>query len=172
MMLAAAWLCVIVPAGYCLAFRLTRRSVTLRLGRLGWVLLVSSAASVGLLMLFEASNRLWTVPATAAAVSLGPLAFRRVWVFNVASDAFREAVEDGCARLFLRFASASSEFRAGDPKFDHEDLSFVTMGARLTLLRLPRRPSSGKTRLLVQWLSKQYPGPIPQIRIVLDGKQA
>jgi hypothetical protein len=46
-------------------------------------------------------------------------------------------------------------------------LRSVRLSQRWTFVVLPRRRGRDKISLLIGWLEKQYPGPIPRLRIVL-----
>jgi hypothetical protein len=72
-----------------------------------------------------------------------------------------------CSRLFLN----CSESQPGDFALTAKErtwrLRIVKLSHRVQLVILPAAAGPGKVSLLVQWFSKQYPGPVPRFHIVL-----
>ena len=109
------------------------------------------ASLAGIVILFAVS-RPWTA---------------RVWLIRVTAKDFREQIGTACRGLFLPceeeqhgrflFSAAGSTL----------NLRMYSIGRRLQLVVLPPVAGQGKVTLLVSWLSKQFPGPVPRVRIIL-----
>jgi hypothetical protein len=153
-------------AGYLLLFVATRRPVSLRLGRLA--LVPGSAAAVRLLL--AACGDDWhqgldmglTVLAGVGAVGLA--AGRRCWLVRTSGEEFREQLRRACGGLFLALEEPAQGLLVvkGESR-----LRLVGLARRVQGLVLCPRPEKGKVRLLLDWLAKQYPGPVPRVRITL-----
>ena len=88
----------------------------------------------------------------------------RLWIGGVAADSCSRC--DGLSGLFLPCEEHEKTFRLGQ----HEAaqiLTFVSLSRNWQLLWLPKQGGSAKVVLLLDWLGKQYPGPIPRICLVL-----
>ncbi len=57
-------------------------------------------------------------------------------------------------------------FRLGKSA-ESQSLTLVSISRNWQILLLPKRDGSAKVGLLLDWLNKQYPGPLPRIRFVL-----
>jgi hypothetical protein len=91
----------------------------------------------------------------------------RVSLIRVTVDDFREQIGTACRGLFLRCEEEQHGrflFTAGGSTFN---LRMYSIGRRLQLVVLPPVAGHGKVTLLVSWLSKQFPGPVPRVRIIL-----
>jgi len=90
----------------------------------------------------------------------------------------------GAALMTLPLNGSAPTLRFGDfaprsPSVSRDGTKVVYLGAnnvlrvrplgrRFVLVRLPRAGGQKKVALLVQWFGKQYPGPVPRVRIVLQ----
>jgi hypothetical protein len=155
-----------VLAGYLLLFVATRRPVSLRLGRLA---LVPACAAAARLLLAACGND-WhqgldvglTVLAGVGACGLA--AGRRCWLVRTSGEELRERLRQACGGLFLALEEPARGLFVvqGEPR-----LRLVGLTRRVQGLVLCPRPQRGKVRLLLDWLGKQYPGPVPRVRITL-----
>jgi hypothetical protein len=160
----------VVVAGYLLLFMLARRPVTLRLGRLGWLL---AALVVLRLVLAWAGLPLEGWPEWIATVLLGLTAIalvpaRRVWLVRSSPEALREQIQTACRGLFL----GMEENPPGRLQLSAQGkpaLLLRRLAPRIQVLVLCRVSGPGKVALLCDWLARQYPGPVPRLRFVLKG---
>jgi hypothetical protein len=170
-MLQALWVAgAVLAASYVLLFVLARRPVTLRPARLSCLL----AGVVGLRLVLLAGGEPLEVPwELAGTVLLGVVAValvlgRRVWLVRATAQELRGQIETGCRGLFLGVREVHPgrlELAArGEPA-----LGVRRLAARVQVLVLCRAAGPGKVTLLLSWLAKQYPGPVPRVRIVLKG---
>jgi hypothetical protein len=156
--------------GYVLLFVLARRPVTLRLARFGWLLaslvvlrLILAVAGVPFQGLLESIGTV-LVGLVAAALLLA----WRVWLVRATAEELREQIQTACRGLFLGLQEAPvgrlQLAARGEPA-----LHLRRLAPRVQLLRLCRGAGPGKVALLCSWLAKQYPGPVPRLRISLQG---
>jgi hypothetical protein len=168
-------------AAYVLLF-IARREVALRMRRLGWSAAVVLVIRLGISVPGYA-NDAGDVPLTpVAAASLAPdfaltvvaavsaaalLPCGRIWLCRAEARTLQQQLHTACAGLFLGYdepAPGRFQFTA---KAGTWRLRMVSITKGVQLLVLPRVAGPGKVMLLVQWLAKQYPGPVPRIHIVL-----
>jgi hypothetical protein len=163
------WVATGVLAVYLALFLLARRPVALRLGRLEWFALTVIVFRLGMVLMgypLEAlADMTWFGITLLAAVALR--FGSRAWLVRAEAGTLREQIETACRGLFLECAEPAP----GEFVFTHKGnrwrLCVRGFGKQTQLVILPRVVGPGKVALLVHWLSKQYPGPIPRIRIVL-----
>jgi hypothetical protein len=170
MIAPALWIAgAAVVGGYVLLFLAARRPVSLRLPRLGGLL---ATLAVLRLALIAAGTSLDSVGETIGTTLTGIAALalllaRRVWIVRATAAELREQVETVCRGLFLGAEATPSRLQlaaSGKPV-----LRLVKLAPRMQLLVLPRVAGPGKVALLCNWLAKQYPGPVPRVRIILKG---
>lgn len=153
-------------AGYAALFLLARRPTAIRLRRVGLALLVLPALR---LVLWGAGHPMavWEMVAGgvvlvgAAALCLSP----RAWLARAGIEELRGQVRDGCRGLFLRWEEPSSNLFLLIAKEGTWPLRLFRLNGRIQLVVPPRPDGPGKVALFVHWLSKQYPGPVPRLRI-------
>ena len=109
------------------------------------------------------------------AVLLGAAGLRlgaRVWLVRGGGEELREQIRYACRGLFLECEEPEQGRFAFCAKGMRRHLRTLALGRRLQLVVLPRPGGHAKITLLTQWLSKQYPGPIPRMRRVLKRREA
>jgi hypothetical protein len=155
-------------AVYALLVILSRRPVGLRMARLGWLVLIVAALRLLLVPLgYPMRGTLeWVAWSGTLAAALIMNMCRRLWIVRVTADSLCEQVRWACAGLFLPCEEHEKTFRLGKHGAA-QILTFVSLSRNWQLLLLPKQGGSAKVVLLLDWLSKQYPGPIPRIRLVL-----
>jgi hypothetical protein len=106
-----------------------------------------------------------------ALVLLGALALFRsdhVWLVRAEPEELREQVRMACRGLLLPWDEPEpGRFRL-TAKDGTWELRIWPLSQRMQVVVLPRPDAPGKAALLVAWLAKQYPGPVPRVRIVLQ----
>jgi hypothetical protein len=156
-------------AGYAALFLLARRPTAIRLRRVGAALLVLPALRLALwaaghpLAVWEAVAG-GTALVGAAALCLGP----RAWLARVGVAELRGQVREGCRSLFLRWEEPSPHLLLLIAKEGTWLLRLASLTGRIQLVVPPCPVGPGKVALFVHWLSKQYPGPVPRVRITLQ----
>jgi hypothetical protein len=163
------WIAIGAIVAYLSLFLFTTRPVSLRCGRLGWILLAFPAAR-GVMLLTGSTPQLWSEASWAMVVIVIVLTRKwstRVWIVRTTATDVRERIETACRGLFLKIEEpADGRYRltVGEQSVD---LRLMTIGKRFQCVLLPSAGAHGKLSLLVDWLAKQYPGPVPPVRIVL-----
>jgi hypothetical protein len=155
---------------YLLAFA-ARQDVSLRPGRLA---MLTAAGGVARLLVVALGYRVvWPVDGglmiAVLACTVALAAARRFWLVRATAQELREQVQAVCGGLFVAVAEPAVGRLVVTAKGQEHRLRLVALAKRLQGLVLCPRPAAGKVKLLVDWLAKQYPGPIPRIRITLKG---
>jgi hypothetical protein len=158
-----------VLAVYVGLFIVTRRDVTLRPRRLGWLAVIVLGIRLALLLFGEPLETPIDVGLMGIAVAgaTGLLPCARVWLFRAQAETLRQQLQTACAGLFLGLDEPMPGRFQFTAKAGTWRLRMVELSKRVQLVVLPRVAGPGKVTLLVQWLSKQYPGPVPRVHIVL-----
>ena len=155
----------IAAAAYLLLF-LMRVNVSLRLVRLGW-LAEAALVSRGLaLTVWSLAN--WESTPLVACVVVAAAAFywHRTWLVRARADEFCERTSEACRALRLECRHQPGGLALVERQ--QTLLLGITPLNTLLLVRLPNPPPRSKVALLVQWLAKQYSGPVPPIPIDLS----
>lgn len=166
----SVWLWVIfaVALAMYLLLAVVRQNVSLRPARLG---ALAAAAVVGRAMLLPASSiGLWELlPLGACAVvaAVAPFA-NRIWLVRESLDEFRRRFDDACRGLRLEPRLSSPHRVELVERQQVHSLRMSSLSKGWLLIHLPRATRPSKVALLVDWLSKQYPGPVPRIHIHLS----
>jgi hypothetical protein len=164
------WLTFALTASVYLLLAAWRKDVSLRPVRLGWL---AAAAVLGRVILWPVSSIVsWEwLPLVGCLIAafIAPW-IQRIWLIHADHSEFRQRLDDACRGLRL-------EYREVAPgKLDlveRQQVHRLRVGFLLTacvLIQLPRAARPSKVALLVDWLAKQYPGPIPRIHIHLSGQ--
>jgi hypothetical protein len=170
-LLALFWLTAAVLAvTYLLLFLGAGRPVALRPGRLA--LLVGSVV-VARLVLLVLGMVLVDGFDIVLLVATGGLALllwggRRFWLCRIERDVLREQIETACRGLFLPCTESAPGCFLLTAKTGSYRLWVKKCCRCVQLLVQPPRVGPGKPALLLAWLSKQYPGPVPRLRIVFN----
>ena len=163
------WGAAVILAAYLALFLLARRPVSLRLERLEWLALVV----FGLRLVLLALGR---PPATYLDLSLTTLALlgtvglglrHPIWLARVVREELSQQIWTACRGLFLTCEEPAPGRFLLTAKDGTWQLRTWSLSRRVQVVCLPRPAGPSKVSLLVQWLSKQYPGPVPRVRIVL-----
>lgn len=89
------------------------------------------------------------------------------WLVRADAATVQERIAAGCAGLFLTCEPLPGVGVRLIARGVESRLRLVPLGKRLTGVTLPRPGGKGKVALLVNWLTKQYPGSLPRLRIRL-----
>jgi hypothetical protein len=157
-----------ILAVYITLFLLSRRPAALRLGRLGWLALTVVGLRLVLGLVYPPAAPLdWALSGTVLASGLALRLGARVWLVREEAATLRQQIETACRGLFLGCTEAQPGHLLLTAKAGTWPLRIVRISPRLQLVRVPHVAGPGKAALLVHWLAKQYPGPVPRIRVVL-----
>lgn len=158
---------------YTMLFLLARRPVAIRAGRLANLGLMALALRLLLLAAgyqvetgLDATFMVGTLLVTCVLV-LG----RRVWIVNAREADLRQQVEAACRGLFLSCDEAAKGQFLIIARGNSCVLRVWSLMPRTQLVLLPPLACHKKVALLVRWLSKQYPGPLPRVCVVLKRRE-
>lgn len=158
-----------LAAAYVAMFLVARGPVSLRLGRLGWPVLALAGMRLvlrGMGLPFQNSVDSWLV-LVAAMGAIVLLVEQHIWFIRVERDDLCQQIRQACRGLFL----TCEETAPGQFRLTAKDHTYLLgtwpLCRRVQRLRLPVAAGPGKVTLLVQWLAKQFPGPVPRVRIVV-----
>jgi hypothetical protein len=163
------WVAGAIGVVYVALFFLARRPVALRLGRLGGTL----AAVLGLRLTLAVTGyplrsgmdtRLVGIALVAAVCFRSG---RRAWLLQASEEDLRRQIVNTCRGLFLECQEDPPGRFLLTAREHVWPLRIRGVSDRIQLLILPQPAARGKAALLIQWLAKQYPGPIPRLRRVL-----
>ena len=161
------WGVFAASAVYGAVFILAKRPVAIRSGRLGWMLLTVFSARCFLLFVgYAIETRLDAI--LTGATLLSAACFRmneKVWLIRVSADELRQELQTACRGLFLECEEKRHGRFLLQTKKNAWPMRFFTLTKRLQLIFLPHSRTQGRVSLLVSWLSKQHPGPVPRIRV-------
>jgi len=168
------WLAAAGAAALCVPlFLLARRPVAVRLGRLRGLVLAVLGLRLALLVSYPLETALDACFSALALLSLAGLWLgARTWLLRATAERVREQIETGCRGLFLPCAEPERGRFVLTAKGIATELRMRSLGTRLQLLQVPRPAGQGKVELLIQWLSKQYPGPAPRVTLVLKRSES
>lgn len=163
---------VAVPAAL---FVFARRRVGLRLERARWVVAAVVAVRAALIPAgypMEIHALLLTLAAVLVIFTQQFHRADRIWLVRASRDEAHGQIVGACRRLFLechtdvpdQYALISRDGGVGEIRVRR-----LATGHLLLMIRGGRQ---GKSRLLLNWLGKQYPGPWPRPHIILKRSDA
>ena len=160
----------VVMGGYVLLFLLVKRPVSFRLGRFGWLLAIIVALRLLVVMVgVPVSSPLeWIGIVLAGVTVLALLLARRVWLVRASAEELREQLETAFRGLFLTVRE-SLPGRLHLASNGKPILRLWRLAPRVQLMICSGAAEPGKVALFYSWLAKQYPGPVPRLRIILKG---
>ena len=91
---------------------------------------------------------------------------------RLATDQFQELVHTGSARLMLACETTSSRHVNLTGRTRSASIRSFPVAPRILIAVMPAAHPRDKITLLIRWLPKVLPGPLPRIRIVLKQKPA
>jgi hypothetical protein len=92
--------------------------------------------------------------------------WRRLWILRATRDTLSEQIHWACKGLALGCAQEGTTFVL-EHRGMHFELRALPLAPKWQALLLPDRSASTKVALFLDWLGRQYPGPLPRLRIVL-----
>jgi len=145
-----------------------RNDVSLRPLRLGSF---AAAAVIARLLLVPAlAIGWWEWIAVAVCLIAVAAAYwaRQSWLIHADANVFRERLDDACRGLRLEIREVTPGRLELVERQQSSRLGMTVLLPACLLVQLPRPARPSKVALLVDWLAKQYPGPVPRIHIRLS----
>jgi hypothetical protein len=170
LLLAVFWgIAIGLVTFYIALFLITRREVTLRPQRLGFLAVIVLIIRLVIMVFGFPIETPVDIVLTGIVVAgaVGLLLCGRTWLFRTDSQTLRKNLQGACTGLFLNCAEPQPGRFQFTAKAETWRLHMIGITHGVQLVVLPRVVGPGKVTLLVQWLSKEYPGPVPRVHIVL-----
>jgi len=170
----ALWLMIgIYPGLIGILFALSGNPVSLRAGRLAFVVALFLLAR-GLLLvagygITGAGDGI--AFAGAGTVVLLLLLLQRYWLLRTSAEEFCSRMEFAGRGLLMETSKAAPGLVLMQTGRQQQEIWYRELLPRLLLVCLPSGRKQGKVSLLLMWLGKVYPSPIPHPRIYLKGKR-
>jgi hypothetical protein len=145
-----------------------RKDVSLRPLRLGSI--ASAAVIARFLLVVALAMAWWEWIAVALCLILVAAAHwtRQSWLIHADPREFRQRMDDACRGLRLEQREPSPGRLELVDRQQTSWLGVTVLFPAWLLVQLPRAARPSKVALLVDWLAKQYPGPVPRIHIRLS----
>ncbi len=167
---AAFWsVAAIFAAGEILLLAFSRRPIAVRAWRVGAVAFLFGTLRLLLLAVGYSWQGWWdaTLLVTFFVLAAVLLPARRIWLLRVQREYLREQIETACRGLFIEYQQAPTGHLNLKTKGVTHRLRLIPLFGTFFVAVLPRTTGRDKIALLLDWLDKQYSGPIPRLRIVL-----
>ena len=162
------WTVAAIAVAHGLRFALSRGPLAVRARRLGYL--------AGCAFLLRVLPLLWgdtlqsrtdtTLTLAAPVIAVLLFAAGRVWFVRIPMSELRDQIETACGGLFLQCEETSPGRFVLTTKGKVHVLRVIGDGGWLVVI-LPRLDGRDKISLLVDWLSRQFPGPVPRLHFVL-----
>jgi len=167
---ACFWSSLGVAGAIYLLLAVWRENVSLRPLRIGSYAGAVAAGRVILLWGLPLIGWEWLPMAGCLLVAGAAPLVRGTWLIRAAPDDFRRRMDDACRGLRLECRESTRGCLDLVERQQTHCVRIVAAGRACVLVQLPRVARPSKVALLVDWLAKQYPGPVPRIHIHLSEK--
>ena len=164
---------VVAPIAVYLAFfLLARRPTAIRVSRIGKliVLLITFGTLLTFLVAGSDDPLNWplTISCLVTGICLWPLS--QILLVRLAADQFQELIHTGSTRLLLACETTGSRHLTLTGRTRTASIHSFAIAPRILITVMPAAHLRDKITLLVHWLPKVLPGPLPRIRIALKRK--
>ena len=157
---------------YLLFFLLAQRPTAVRCSRIGRLIVLLTISITLLTVLVvgpdDQANWLLTISCLVAGICLWPLS--RLFLVRLTTDQYQSLVETGSARLLLNCETTMSRHLVLTGRTRTASIRIFPIAPRILIAVTPTTHVQDKITLLVHWLPKVLPGPLPRLRIVLKQK--
>jgi hypothetical protein len=168
---ACFWLLFAAVAATYLLLAAWRTNVSLRPLRIGGIAVAAMLSRVILWSTLLIVSWEWLPIASSLIAVVIASWVQRIWLIHVDQVEFRQRLDEACRGLRLE-ARESPPGQLDLVERQHVQRLVVTaVSTAWVLIQLPRVARPSKVALLVDWLAKQYPGPVPRIHIHLSGER-
>jgi hypothetical protein len=159
---------------YVVFFLLARRPTAIRCSRIGKLIVLLITFSTLLTFVVAGSddplNWPLTISCLVAGICLWPLS--QIFLVRLATDQFQELVHTGSARLLLACETTGSRHVSLTGRTRSASIRSFPVAPRILIAVMPAAHPRDKITLLIRWLPKVLPGPLPRLRIVLKKKSS
>ena len=150
---------------YLLFFLLAQRPTAVRCTRIGQlIVLLTSSTILGMEFDNQAS---WLLRISFLVVGICLWSLSRLSLVRLTINQYQNLVQTGSARLLLPCDSTESRHLDLTDRTRNASIHLYPIAPRIILAVTPPAHIQDKITLLVQWLPKVLPGPLPRLRIAL-----
>ena len=150
---------------YLLFFLLAQRPTAVRCTRIGQLIVLLTSSTI-LVMDFD-NQASWFLSISFLVVGICLWALSRISLVRLTIDQYQTLVQTGSARLLLTCDTAESRHLDLTDRTRTASIHFYPIAPRILMAVTPPAHIPDKITLLVQWLPKVLPGPLPRLRIAL-----
>jgi hypothetical protein len=157
---------------YLCFFLLARRPTAIRISRVGQIITFLIAATWLAAMVFPKllSPPDWLPVLVCLGLGLVLWSLRRIWFVRLSTADYMDLATSASGRLLLPSSQSKPHEMTLESRTRKEVIRVFPLTPRLLVTRLPSLKPRDKITLLVCWLGKVLPGPLPRIKIVLKRK--
>lgn len=158
---------------YLLFFLLAQRPTAVSCTRIGQLLvfltILTTLLAVLVMEFDDLENWLLNIFFLVAGICLWPLS--RISLVRLTTDQYQALVQTGSARLLLTCETTESSHLTLTGRTRTASIHLYPIAPRILIAVTPTVHFQDKITLLVHWLPKVLPGPLPRLRIVLKPKR-
>jgi hypothetical protein len=155
---------------YLLFFLLAQRPTAVRCSRIGQ-LIVLLTSSTSLVMDFD-NQASWLLSISFLVVGICLWSLSRISLVRLTTDQYQALIQTGSARLLLTCETTRSRHLVLTDRTRTASIHLYPIAPRILVAVTPPAHIQDKITLLVQWLPKVLPGPLPRLRIALKKNNA
>ena len=155
---------------YVIFFLLARRPTAIRISRVGQIITVLIGITYLLSMVVSKWRLDW--PPLLVCLGLGLLLWSlpRTWFVRLAAADYIDLTTSACGRLLLPSSQTKPREITLESRTRNAVIYIYRLTPKLLVTRLPSPKPHDKITLLVHWLGKALPGPLPRLKIKLKRK--
>ena len=157
---------------YLAFFLFARRPTAVRISRIGQVMVILIAATHLAAKISPGALPPLDLLPTLICLGLGVFFWflPRIWFVRLSPTDYFDLAVSACRRLFLSSSQSKPDELTLENRTRKEVLRVFPLTSKLLVTRLPPLKPRDKITLLILWLGKTLPGPLPQIKIKLKSK--
>lgn len=157
---------------YLAFFLFAHRPTAVRISRIGQVMVILIAAAYLAAKIFPGLLTPLDLLPVLIFLSLGIFFWflPRIWFVRLSPTDYFDLAISACGGLFLPCVQSKPEELTLESGTRKEALRVFSLTSKLLLTRVPPLNPRDKITLLVHWLGKTLPGPLPRIKIKLKRK--
>ena len=156
---------------YLLCFLGCRRPASIRVSRVGRWMIILIAVGSAIAALWPGSPEIdWGITIGCSVVAIMLCPFSNLALLRISENQYRELVETGSKGLMLSCQAHQPRQIILEGRSRTSSIQVICLTRRMLVTILPRAVPRDKITLLLQWLPKVLPGPLPRIRVVLKSK--
>ena len=159
---------------YVVFFLLARRPTAIRCSRIGQliVLLITFSALLTFVVTGSHDSVNWPLTISFLLAGICLCLLSQIFLVRLTADQFQALVHTGSARLLLVCETTGARHVTLTGRSRTATVRSFPVAPRILIAFMPVAHPRDKIALLIHWLPKVLPGPLPRIRIVLKKKSS